>query len=88
MRDGHAEETITRWVAMERAEQEYRRWATFFYPLLGKPELAQLLCEIGLSVVRRQTAPGTEARNALERILRHPPDAPPAGDPTRSIEVP
>jgi hypothetical protein len=87
MLDAHVEETISRWLAMERAEQEYRRWATFFYPLLGKPELARVLCDIGLSVVRRQTAPGPDARNALVRILRESPAAPHTGDATHSPEA-
>jgi len=59
---------------MERAEHEYRRWAAFFYPLMDKPEQAELLCEIGLSVVRRQIQAGETARTAVERILRQQPD--------------
>jgi hypothetical protein len=59
---------------MERAEHEYRRWAAFFYPLIDKPDQVQLLCEIGLSVVRRQIQAGVEARKAVERIMRQPPN--------------
>jgi|CXWL01.1.fsa_nt_gi hypothetical protein len=66
----HAEDTIERWLEMERAEHEYRRWAAFFYPLIDRPEQAQLLYEVGLSVVRRQIQAGAEARTAVERILR------------------
>ncbi len=66
----HAEETLNRWMEMEQAEHEYRRWAAFFYPLLDKPELGQLLCEIGLRVIRRQLPTGAEARAAIERTLR------------------
>jgi len=66
----HAEDTIQRWLEMERAEHEYRRWAAFFYPLIDEPEQGQLLCEIGLSVARRQIKAGAEARTAVERILR------------------
>ena len=66
----HAEDTIQRWLEMERAEHEYRRWAAFFYPLIDEPEQGQLLCEIGLSVVRREIQAGAEARKAVEGILR------------------
>ncbi len=66
----HAEEKLCRWLEMERAEHEYRRWAAFFYPLMDKPEQGELLCEIGLCVVRRQIQAGAEARTAVERILR------------------
>ena len=69
----HVEETLHRWMEMERAEHEYRRWAAFFYPLMDKPELARLLCEVGLSVIRRQIQAGAEARTAVERILRQQP---------------
>ncbi len=69
----HAEETLNRWLEMEQAEHEYRRWAAFFYPLMDKPELGQLLCEIGLSVVRRQIPAGADARTAVERIVRKSP---------------
>ena len=70
----HAEETLYRWMEMERAEHEYRRWAAFFYPLIDKPEQAQLLCEVGLSVIRRQIQAGAKARTAVERILRPSPN--------------
>jgi len=66
----HPEETFCRWLEMERFENEYRRWAAFFYPLIDEPEQGELLCEIGLSVVRRQIQAGAEARTAVERILR------------------
>lgn len=70
----HVEETLHRWLEMERTENEFRRWAAFFYPLLDKSEQAQLLCEIGLSVARRQIQAGAEARTAVERILRPRPN--------------
>jgi len=70
----HVEETLHRWLELERAEHEYRRWAAFFYPLIDKPELAQLLCEVGLSVVRRQIQAGATSRTAVERILRPSPN--------------
>ena len=70
----HAEETLHRWLELERTEHEYRRWAAFFYPLIDKPEQSQLLCEIGLRVVRRQVQAGPEARKAVERILRPSPN--------------
>ena len=73
MLQAHAEETLNRWLEMERVEHEYRRWAAFFYPLMDKPELAQLLCEIGLGVVRRQISTGSEARTAVEQKLRRQP---------------
>jgi len=69
----HAEETFCRWLEMQRTEQEFRRWAAFFYPLVDKPEQGELLCEIGLSVARRQIQAGAEARTAVERILRPSP---------------
>ena len=72
MLNTHAEETLNRWLELERAENEYRRWAAFFYPLMDKSELGQLLCEIGLGVIRRQIPAGAEARTAVERALRSP----------------
>jgi hypothetical protein len=66
----HAEETVNRWLEMERVEHQYRRWAAFFYPLMDKAELGRTLCEIGLSVVRREIQAGAEARTEVERILR------------------
>lgn len=66
----HAEETLNRWLELERIEHEYRRWAAFFYPLMDKPEQGELLCEIGLSVIRRKLQAGAEARTAVERALR------------------
>jgi len=69
----HAEDTLRRWMELEKAEHEYRRWAAFFYPLMDKPELAQLLCEVGLSVIRRQIQAGATARTAVEQILRQTP---------------
>jgi hypothetical protein len=70
MQSAHAKETLNRWLEMERAEHEYRRWAAFFYPLMDKPELGQMLCELCLSVIRRQIPAGSEARSAVERVLR------------------
>jgi len=70
----HADDTRRRWMEMERTEHEYRRWAAFFYPLIDKPELVQVLCEIGLNVVRRQIHAGAEARTAVERSLRQSPN--------------
>lgn len=70
----HAEDTIQRWLEMQRTEQEFRRWAAFFYPLIDKAEQAQLLCDVGLSVTRRQIQAGVEARTAVERILRPSPN--------------
>ena len=74
MLHAHAEETLNRWLEMERVEHEYRRWAAFFYPLIDKPELGRLLCEIGLSVIRRQIPAGADARTAVERIVRQQPN--------------
>ena len=68
----HPEDTIQRWFEMERAEHEYRRWAAFFYPMIDQPEPCRLLCDVGLSVVRREIQAGAEARTAVERILRPP----------------
>jgi len=66
----HAEDTLQRWLELERVEHEFRRWAAFFYPQIDKPEQAKLLCEIGFSVVRREIEAGEPARMAVERILR------------------
>ena len=66
MLQAHAEETLNRWLEMERVEHEYRRWAAFFYPLMDKPELGQLLCEVGLSVISRQIPAGAEALGEAE----------------------
>jgi len=69
----HAEDTLHRWLEMERQEQEYLNWAAFFYPLIDKPEQARLLCEVGLKVVCRQIQAGTAARMSVERVLGQSP---------------
>jgi hypothetical protein len=77
----HVQETLQRWQEAERAEHAYRRWAAFFYPLLGDTATAEALCELGLRVVRREIAPGTKVRGEVDRILDNRPSGTTAGAP-------
>ena len=43
----------------------YDRWAAFFCPLIGKPRLAEALCELGMKIVRREAQPGTGIRKKI-----------------------
>jgi hypothetical protein len=60
---GHAEETRRRWQDAEWVERVFDRWAGFFGSLLGEPEKAKTLCELGMKLVRQEGTPGAADAN-------------------------
>jgi hypothetical protein len=66
----HIDETVLRWEEAGQAENVYRRWTAYFYPMLGDTVMAEALCELGMRVVRREVPPGPKVRSEFDRIFK------------------
>ncbi len=65
----HEEETLNRWCEIGRQEEIYDRWASFFRDMIGRPDQAAALCDLGLKIVRGEAMLGLSARRSVEYIL-------------------
>jgi len=65
----HEEETLNRWSEIGRQEETYDRWASFFRGMIGRPDQAAALCDLGLKIVRGEAMLGLSARRSVEYIL-------------------
>ena len=66
----HEEETLGRWNEFEREETVYVRWAMFFRCMIGHPDHAAELCDLGMRIVRGEAMLGLGERRNVERLLR------------------
>jgi len=65
----HAEETRSLWEMIGREEELYHRWSSLFGALVGDAATAEGLCELGMKLVRRETARPEELRGQFASIL-------------------
>ena len=66
----HAEDTLRRWQEICWAAAVYDQWAALFGSLIGQPEKAEAICELGLQLVNGTLTDGYAARNRVESMLR------------------
>jgi len=65
----HEEKTVSLWNEVGRLEWVYEQWASFFCSMIGRPDQASALCELGMKVVRGEVLPDRGARRRVARIL-------------------